>query len=422
MNKEKHTGFTRREFVGITGAAFAAMGVAGFAGRAGAADAPRDAQGNVIPGFEGNEEAVAASDKGWTPVSDRKIRVGIAGYGLCRFGADFSFQTHPNVEVVAVTDLDPVRCAGLAAACNCEKTYPSCEEMIKDDSIEAVYIATDAPSHARLAIMALEHGKHVASAVPAVFGANALEEAEELYKAVKASGRNYMMYETSCYHRACYAWRQQYEAGLFGKLIYSEGEYYHARAAQLRGYNPRTGKVDGNGWRKGLVPMWYPTHATGYYVGVSNGRLTEVSCLGMPSIYPNLQPDTNDYGNPFGTEVALLRTSEGGIARMAVSWDMPDAHGEQGRVYGQKEVNSRAAQKKPSSVETAKPALPPGVEPGGHGGSHGHLTTEFIDSILLNRKPLVDVGQSLNMTLAGVMAHKSALKDGEWLKIPQYEL
>lgn len=35
--------------------------------------------------------------------------------------------------------------------------------MIKDDSIEAVYIATDAPSHARLAAAALEHGKHVAS-------------------------------------------------------------------------------------------------------------------------------------------------------------------------------------------------------------------------------------------------------------------
>ena len=48
--------------------------------------------------------------------------------------------------------------------------------MVKDDNIEAVFIATDAPSHARHAIEALKHGKHVASAVPAVFGS--LEDAE----------------------------------------------------------------------------------------------------------------------------------------------------------------------------------------------------------------------------------------------------
>jgi hypothetical protein len=29
---------------------------------------------------------------------------------------------------------------------------------------------------------------------------------------------------------------------------------------------------------------------------------------------------------------------------------------------------------------------------------------------------------ALNLTVAGVVAHQSALKDGEWLKIPQYEL
>ena len=37
------------------------------------------------------------------------IRVGIVGYGACRFGAAFGFQDHPNVEVVAVSDLFPDR-------------------------------------------------------------------------------------------------------------------------------------------------------------------------------------------------------------------------------------------------------------------------------------------------------------------------
>src|SRR5215213_3143692 len=81
------------------------------------------AQEKVIPGFE-RAAADPSTSKDWKPISDRKIRVGIVGYGVCKFGADFGFQDHPNVEVVAVSDLLPDRCAGLAKACRCQKTYP----------------------------------------------------------------------------------------------------------------------------------------------------------------------------------------------------------------------------------------------------------------------------------------------------------
>jgi len=79
-----------------------------------------------------------------------------------------------------VSDLVPEQCAGLAQACRCAKTYPSLEELVKDDRIEAVFVATDAPSHARHCVEVLKHGKHVASAVPAVFGS--LEEADQLFE------------------------------------------------------------------------------------------------------------------------------------------------------------------------------------------------------------------------------------------------
>src|SRR5262245_46233285 len=82
----------------------------------------------VIQGFEKTPEDPNVSAD-WKPVSDRKIRVGIAGYGVCKFGAEFGFQNHPNVEVLAVTDLFPERCTQLAKACRCNKTYPSLEEM-----------------------------------------------------------------------------------------------------------------------------------------------------------------------------------------------------------------------------------------------------------------------------------------------------
>ena len=377
------------------------------------AEAPRDADGNIIPGFEKMKEDPNSS-KGWQPVSDRKVKVGIAGYGLCRFGGAFFYQNHPNVEVVAATDLDPGRCAGLARAVGAKETYPSCEEMIqKDKEIEAVYIATDAPTHAKLAVMALNYGKHACSAVPAVFGFKAEEEAEELFEAVKKSGLKYAMNETSTFHADLWDKRTQYQAGALGKIIYSEGEYYHDFGPNgLPGYNPQNGKIDVNGWRRGLPPMWYPTHSNAYYVSITGGRFTEVSCLGTPGLYK--EHKENQWKNPFGTEVGIFKTSEGGISRMAVSWDMKNAHGEMGRVYGQKPHNP--------SINGARPALPPGVGAGGHGGSHGQLTNDFITSILLDREPTVNIGDALNMTMAGVIAHKSALKDGEWMKIPQYEL
>ncbi len=366
----------------------------------------------VIKGFDETQTNID-TEKKWEPYSDRKIRVGIAGYGLCKFGAVFSFQDHPNVEVVAVTDLIPERCAGLAKDCRCSKTYPSLEEMVKDKDIEAIFVATDAPSHARHCIEVLKHGKHVASAVPAVFGN--LDDAYALYETVKSTGLNYMLMETSAFRDDCYAMRTLYNAGALGELVYCEGEYYHYMEQPLDSYK---------GWRIGVPPQWYPTHSNAYYCCVNGGYFTEVSCMGMPSKVEHLKKENNVYKNPFGTEIALFRTKEGGMARMAVSWDTPGFDGEIGRVRGQKGsvVGTKyEGVEDVSKINIKKPPLPPSVDPGGHGGSHGYLTDEFIRSIIENRKPLIDIAMGLNLSVSGYIAHQSALKDGELMKIPVFE-
>jgi hypothetical protein len=158
--------FSRRSFLG-TGLGAMSLGLAGIG-----CSTNQEKSGSTKPvdveGFERAKEEDPSA--GWEPFSDRKVRVGLVGYGVCKFAADFSFQHHPNVEVVAVSDLFPDRCAELAKVTNCNKTYPSLEEMVKDDTIEAIFCATDAPSHARHAKLVLEHGKHVAVAVPATWG------------------------------------------------------------------------------------------------------------------------------------------------------------------------------------------------------------------------------------------------------------
>ena len=46
---------------------------------------------------------------GWEPFSDRKLRLGLIGFGVCQYAAAFQFEKHPNVEVTAVSDLFPDR-------------------------------------------------------------------------------------------------------------------------------------------------------------------------------------------------------------------------------------------------------------------------------------------------------------------------
>lgn len=376
-----------------------------------------------IPGFDQTKTDYDRSRQ-WRPFSDRKIRLGIVGHGVCRFGLAFDLQHHPNVELVAVSDLFPDRCADMARQAKCEKTYPSLEEMVKDDSIEAIYCATDAPAHAKHAILCMEHGKHVATAVPAFRGD--IEDAEDLLACCKKNkGLVYAMFETSCFHDDLYAMEKLFAAGVFGRIVYSEGEYCHPHSLGA----PSIGSY--KDWRKKGCPMWYPTHATAYYVGVTHQSLLEVSCQGTPH-FDESKRIPNAIGNLFRSEVGLFRTAEGGLSRMIICSSQGE-YLEAGRIRGEyagfnKTFVGDATGKKrydeaiDSGLQIQKYALPPGVQPGGHGGSHGYLGDDFIDAILRGRKPAVDVIDALNMTVPGYYAHLSAMKDGETMKIPQYSL
>ena len=399
---------TRRAFFGGSLAA----GMTAFA------DGAASPQLEKIDGFDENVGLPTIGH--WQPFSDKKVRIGIAGNGVCSFGKVFIFQTHPNAEVVAVAEIDPERRADLQAATKAKRTYASCEEMIdKDKELDAVFIATDAPSHAALAIRALKRGLHVASCVPAIFGIDQLELAEELFALVKSTGLVYALFETSAFREQAIAIRELYRAGALGEIAYAEGEYYHEIHAErpLGSYK---------GWRDGLPPMYYPTHAAAYYTCTTMKRLTEVSCFGTPSAFAPFKDAANVYQNPFGTETALMRTETDGSLRVSVSWTLPFYRGELGRVWGTKgnfRTRFYGDKRLVKGVETRPFAFPKAFgNRNYHGGSHGYLTDDFLRAILLKRRPIVDVSLGLNTTLCGVIAHKSALRGGELLKIPQYEL
>ena len=58
----------------------------------------------------------------------------------------------------------------------------------------------------------------------------------------------------------------------------------------------------------------------------------------------------------------------------------------------------------------------------GHGGSHPHLAHEFVMALVEERDPFPNAVQSANWTCVGLVAHQSALKGGELVKLPEFSL
>jgi predicted dehydrogenase len=348
--------------------------------------------------------------------SDRKIRMGIVGGG---FGSSFQWHEDPNCIVHAVSDLRADRREGLMKTYHCEKSYESLEKMIHDKDIEAIGIYTGAADHAR-------HVQMVISAVPACMS---LEEAAEMKTLKEKTGLKYMMAETSYYRQHCIAARKLYEDKKFGELFYSEVEYYHPKIGAAE---DRLSTYEGQRtWRYGFPPMHYPTHSTGLLVGVTGERLTKVSCLGWAPMGEQSWQD-NVYQNPFSSNMALFKTDRGHMCRCGVFWN-GQSHGERAQWFGQEMTYYMPSSAGPmkiigpgaptwASVPDFYHLLPKAMRhASGHGGSHTFLTHEFIAALVEEREPTIDLYESLAMTVPGIVAHQSALKGGEQLKVPSFD-
>ena len=67
-------------------------------------------------------------------------------------------------------------------------------------------------------------------------------------------------------------------------------------------------------------------------------------------------------------------------------------------------------------------ALPePMRHPSGHGDSHTFISAEFINALIEEREPEINVYHALAMTVPGLIAHQSALRGGEQLSVPRFD-
>jgi phthalate 4,5-cis-dihydrodiol dehydrogenase len=90
----------------------------------------------------------------------RKLRIGVAGLGRAFSVMVPTFTRDPRVELVAAADPRTEACARFAQDFSA-RTYETIEELCADDAVELVYVATPHQHHARHAMFAAQHGKHL---------------------------------------------------------------------------------------------------------------------------------------------------------------------------------------------------------------------------------------------------------------------
>jgi predicted dehydrogenase len=110
------------------------------------------------------------------------LGIGMVGTGNIAAGYARDIPTHPEIRLIAATDLDQARAAAFADEHGI-KAYGTLEELLADDRIDIVLNLTVHHAHFAVTKQALEAGRHVYSEKPLALNASDARAIVELAKA-----------------------------------------------------------------------------------------------------------------------------------------------------------------------------------------------------------------------------------------------
>ena len=369
----------------------------------------------------------------------KKINVAIVGLG---FGAEFIpiYQKHPHANMYAICQRTRSKLDEVGDAFGVQVRYTDYDELLSDPQVDAVHINSPIPNHAEQSLKALRAGKHVACTVPM---ATTVEDCAEIVRAVRETGKTYMMMETVVYAREFLYVKDLLEKGELGKVQFLKASH----------------QQDMDGWPDywpGLPPMHYATHCVGPVAGLLRLEAEYVSCFGSGTIRPELAAIHN---SPFAVESAHIKFRDSDLSAYVYRslFDVARQYRESFEVYGSKQsFEWPLVEGEPAVLHTAKkpePEIPEKTEVpdfahylpeeiraftrhgvynedeqqhlsflqgSGHGGSHPHLVNEFVMALVEGREPFPNAVQSANWTSVGILAHESALQGGKIIEIPDF--
>jgi len=364
------------------------------------------------------------------------ISVGMVGLG--QFGQHFVqlCKAHPDVRRLAICDVRADRVAEMAKRFDIAECYDSLDEICRSD-LDALVIITQPWLHFSQVMQALEAGKHVYSAVPTVYGVDGdrlLEQCDALVEKVERTGQNYMLGETTFFRRQTMYCRERAARGDFGEFIYGECEYWHDIDSPFSNLRQVARNRWGDQWgadKRGSIPMHYPTHSTSSMVSVMGAHMVSVSAQGYRLFDDDWFGMDTMWRNAFSNETAFYQMSNGTTVRHMEYRRVAHPGREGLRLLGTEGCflddvsGAKWTTRKGWDAIDLSSVSEPLPEPlakdlGGHGGSHAYLMHEFINSCNCGRLPRINVWEAVRYVAPGIVAHQSAMRDGEWLPIPDW--
>lgn len=366
--------------------------------------------------------------------TDHRIRLGIWGLGR---GAGFAEMCSSlSIDVVAGCEsYVPARQAFLAAVPGARVTADAIEFLSWD--FDAVLLATYCPDHGAHALQCLEAGKHVLSEVTAF---QTPAEGVALVEAVDRTGLTYNLAENYPFTKPRLYLARRFGEGLFGDLIYAENEYNHdSRRPLTFRYNGGSAVRPGHslhGWRSWQHQHFYSTHSLGPIMHITGDRPTRVVALsGGNSMAANVSQVAS--AKMATVAPSLITLSRGGLMRNFMGSTPNDTH--LLRLWGTKAaavydgaLSLRVGGKGEGTFLSVEPGwsdtadLPRGAELGrlaeqsGHGGGDFWVLYQFARQLLTGEPAFWDVYRAADVTLAGILAYRSALEGGRTYDIPDF--
>jgi phthalate 4,5-cis-dihydrodiol dehydrogenase len=147
-------------------------------------------------------------------MSDRKVRLGIAGLGRAFSFMIPTFRGDARIEIVAGADPRAEARERFAADFGA-RAYETVEELCWDGGVDAIYIASPHQFHAPQVAIAAAHGKHVLVEKPMALS---LAECRAMIDATRAAGTHLLVGHSHSFDAPIQKTRALVESGVYGDL------------------------------------------------------------------------------------------------------------------------------------------------------------------------------------------------------------
>jgi predicted dehydrogenase len=342
----------------------------------------------------------------------------------------------PESRLVAVCDQNPDRLRSVGAEFGAT-TYASVEQFLRDERVEVISVATPHPSHAELAIAALETGRHVIVEKPMAVD---LIQADRMIATARRVGRTLGVIFQRRFWPAARRVRQTIESGKIGTPVSGGGELSWFRTREYYARDPWRGRWDTEGggvlcnqgihaldlfqWYLGNVDTVWARWAnlTHPYIEVDDNAVAAVVCksgaLGVIRMTTSARVSrarVTVHGSS-GASVSVLEEPEGAVGYNDL-WTVPgeeDVYPTSLREHVAKgEYMYRGLQAEgPPSWSTGyayrQPANP---------SYHAVQLEDFLQAIQHGREPLV-TGEEGRKSLELMLAIYESSRTGQAIRLP----